>query len=69
MLRMVSTATGMAPFALDHSFFSYSTAELIESFAYGDAARTPPRDDGHQTTTPHLRLVSVSISPAPDSGT
>jgi len=69
MFRIVSIATSTAPFAGNDSFFSYSTAELIESFAYGDdVVRTLPRDDGPQTTPAHLRLVPVPTSPGPDSG-
>jgi len=69
MFRTVSLATLMAPLANADSFFSYSTEQLMESFAYGAAARSPLYDDGHQTTPSHLRLVSVSTSPRPRLGT
>lgn len=69
MFRTVSIATLMAPLAGADSFFGYSTAELMEIFAYGGVVGTPPCDDGHQATTPHrLRLVSVSTRVRPDSG-
>jgi hypothetical protein len=67
MFRTASIATLMGPFAGADSFFNDSTAELMEIFAYGGAARTPSRDDGHETTTRHrFQLVSVSTRVRPD---
>ena len=67
MFRTASIATLMGPFAGADSFFNYSTAELMEIFAYGGAAGTPSCDHGHGTTTRHrLQLVSVSTRVRPD---
>ena len=70
MFRTVSIATLMAPSAGADSFFSYSTAELMEIFAYGGSAGAPSCDDGHETRTRRrFQLVSVSTRVRPDRGT